>query len=66
MIGQPAPLVFVSIEDAIKDALLQDDRVESVDQFEFEQVARDSVAVKFIVTTTAGEIDMGTEVKING
>lgn len=66
LIGQPEPLVFVSIEDAIKDALLQDDRVESVDQFEFEQVARDSVAVKFIVTTTAGEIDMGTEVKING
>lgn len=66
LIGQPVPLVYVNLEDAIKDALLQDDRVESVDRFEFEQVARDSVSVKFIVTTTAGEIDMGTEVKING
>ncbi|MCB6367339.1 DUF2634 domain-containing protein, partial [Intestinibacillus massiliensis] len=45
LIGQPVPLVYVNLEDAIKDALLQDDRVESVDRFEFEQVARDSVSV---------------------
>ena len=66
LIGQPAPLVYVNLEEAIKDALLQDDRVESVDQFEFEQVARDSVAVRFIVTTIQGEIDIETEVNING
>ena len=66
LIGQPVPLVYVNLEDAIKDALLQDDRVESVDRFEFEQVARDYVSFKFILTKTAGEIDMGTEVKING
>ena len=66
LIGQPAPLVYVNLEEAIKDALLQDDRVESVDQFEVEQVARDSVAVRFIVTTIQGEIDIETEVNING
>lgn len=66
LIGQTPPLVYVNLEQAIKEALMQDDRVEDVENFSFERLEKHAVAVKFTVTTIEGDIDMETEVNING
>ena len=65
LIGQAPPLVYVNIEDEIKEALLQDDRVESVDEFNFERSGND-VMVQFKVVTVEGDFDMEKEVTLYG
>ncbi|MCQ4637149.1 DUF2634 domain-containing protein [Anaerovorax odorimutans] len=66
LIGQTPPLVYVNLEQVIKEALMQDDRVEDVGDFSFERLEKHAVSVKFTVTTIEGDIDMETEVNING
>lgn len=65
LIGQPVPLVFVNLQDNIRDALMADERILAVDQFQFEEVGRGAVAVSFVVETELGEIEI-EEVMLNG
>lgn len=64
-VGEPMPFVFVDIEDYIREALEQDDRVVSVDGFRFE-AGRNSVHVTFEVESVFGSIAVDEEVKLNG
>lgn len=63
LFGKPIGLVKAKIKKRIKEALQQDDRIESVDSFTFENRGR-KLHVKFIVHTTIGEIEAEKEVSI--
>lgn len=63
-IGCPVPLVFVRIKDYITEALMQDDRIISVGNFEFDK-NKSQVYVAFTVGTELGAFSTGTEVTIN-
>lgn len=63
-IGCPIPLVYVRIKDYITDALMQDDRIISVDNFEFDR-NKSQVYVSFTVGTEIGVFETGTEVEIS-
>lgn len=65
LIGQPVPLIFVNLQDNIRDALLTDERILAVDHFQFEEVGRGAVAVSFVVETEIGDIEI-EEVMLNG
>lgn len=62
-IGQPFPLIYAEIEDAIMDALIQDDRVLSVNNFSFSQ-QKSRVRVSFSVETTEGQLALEQEVTV--
>lgn len=66
IIGQPASLACVNLEDAIKEALLQDDRVESVENFSFARHGKNAVLAAFTVIVADGRIDMEQEVELDG
>lgn len=66
LIGQHTPLIYVNIEDSIREALMQDDRVESVEDFSFKKIDRHSVSVEFTVISAEGQIDMQQEVAVHG
>jgi hypothetical protein len=64
LFGQPIPYVCPEIERRVKEALLQDDRITAVNNFEFDFPKRGVVAVKFTVHTIFGDIEEGTVVNI--
>ncbi len=66
LIGQPVPLACVNLEDAIKEALSQDDRVESVENFSFSQSGKNAVLAAFTVIVAEGRIEMEQEVRLDG
>ena len=55
LIGENTTFVIPELEREIQEALLQDDRISEVNNFEF-NVEKNSIIVKFTVTTTVGEI----------
>ena len=57
LFGQPVRYVCPEIERRVREALMQDDRITEVDNFEFEFPKRGVVATKFTVHTTLGDID---------
>ena len=61
LIGKPYYYVVAVIPERITKALLNDDRILNVSDFEFE-VNKNKVGVKFIVHTIYGEIEGETEV----
>lgn len=61
LIGKPTSYVLPEIERRVSEALLQDDRISTVDNFEFE-VNRSKVFCKFVVTCDYGRIEAVTEV----
>lgn len=63
LIGQPVPYVYSLIKSRISEALMQDDRVLSVKNFNFERKGK-VVAVTFSIKTTEGEILTEREVTI--
>lgn len=63
LIGQPIALVLPEIERCIMEALSQDDRITSVDGFDFE-TTRNKVHCTFTVRSIYGEIQAETEVPI--
>lgn len=63
LIGEDITLAIPEIERVIKEALMQDDRIEDVTDFEFETEA-DTVTVQFKVTTNVGEIEIEKVVSI--
>lgn len=58
LFGKPVPYVFAVLPDRIKDCLMQDDRVESVDSFQLSHDSKGNVLCKFIVHSIFGDIDM--------
>jgi len=65
LIGQPIPFVYVKIKDAVTGALMQDDRVLAVENFDFEQPQRGRVLAHFTVRTTEGPIEAERMVTIS-
>ncbi|EGT2204153.1 DUF2634 domain-containing protein [Clostridioides difficile] len=55
LIGEPISYVIPELERRIKEALIQDDRIENVDNFEFENI-KGKVHCKFTVHSKYGNI----------
>ena len=56
--GEPVDYVCAELERRITEALTQDERIESVDDFEFDVTTKRTVNVLFIVHTIYGSIDI--------
>lgn len=63
LIGQPIPYVLPEIKRRVTEALLQDDRITGVDNWEFE-VRRGVVSATFTAHTIWGDIDAAAEVNV--
>ena len=63
LVGMEKDYAKVLIESRIKDALLQDDRIEAVTDFEFVQNKK-SITAYFVVKTIFGDIEMEKAVRI--
>lgn len=59
--GEQKEYAYPEIKRCITEALLQDDRITAVDDFEFE-TGKKSVHVKFTVTTIYGDMEVETDV----
>ena len=57
LFGQPVYFVVPELERRITEALMQDDRIESVTDFEFDTSKRGVVVVKFTANTIFGSVD---------
>lgn len=62
LIGQDFDLIKSEIERVVSEALLADERIESVDNFDLQQTDRSSLLFSFTVLTVFGEINMEQEV----
>lgn len=56
LIGEPISYVCPEIQRRITEALMQDDRIESVGDFEFDTSKRHEVVCTFVVRTIFGDI----------
>lgn len=71
LIGKPMPYVMAEIPRRVEDALLQDDRIKDVRNFEFEVNKRKlhvtfEVVTKYEAFTTGMDVDVVSEVNRNG
>lgn len=57
LFGQPVHYVCPEIERRVREALTQDDRITAVDSFEFEFPKKGTVATRFTVHTTIGDLE---------
>lgn len=57
LFGEPISYVCPEIERRITEALLQDDRIESIDSFEFDYSKKGILIVTFCVHTIYGDIE---------
>lgn len=64
--GKPIDYAEVLTPDYIESCLLQDDRVESVEDIVITQKDSDTLYASFTVNTVYGSIPIQTEVKANG
>lgn len=55
--GEPVSYVCAELERRISEALLQDDRIVSVDSFEYDYSKKGQVYVTFVVHTIFGDFD---------
>ncbi|WP_368251401.1 DUF2634 domain-containing protein [Enterococcus sp. 2201sp1_2201st1_B8_2201SCRN_220225] len=62
LIGSDFDLIKSEIERVVSEALLADERIESVDNFDLQQTNRSSLLFSFTVLTVFGEIKMEQEV----
>lgn len=65
LFGKPIPYVLPEIPRRITDALLQDDRIEAVTNFDLSYTKDGSVLCKFTVVTIYGTLQGEKAVKIN-
>lgn len=63
LIGKPIPYVMSEIPRRVEEALKQDDRVESIKDFEFKK-HKNQLEVSFTVVTNIGEVGSRLEVTI--
>ena len=64
LIGKPKEFVKAELPRRIEDALIVDDRVDEVTDFEFRDIDKTTLAVRFKVKTNIGEAHIEWEVKI--
>ena len=64
LIGEPVTYACPEIQRRITEALLQDDRIESVSEFEFDTSAKHEVVCTFVVRTIFGDVDGEKVVKV--
>lgn len=64
LIGQDKIYVCGELQQRIEDALLQDERIEAVDDFDFDISQKNTVACTFTVSTVFGEVEAGKEVNV--
>ena len=62
--GQPISYICPELERRIKDALLWDNRIKSVDNFEFDTSKKGEIKVTFAVKTVFGDISAERTVNI--
>ena len=62
--GEPLSYVCPELERRISEALLWDDRIESISDFEFDLSKKGSVQVSFTVHTRFGDVQAEREVNI--
>ena len=65
LFGRPAKAVTGELERRITEALIQDDRINSVDSFVFDTSNRHKVAATFTAHTIFGDIEAESEVTIS-
>lgn len=63
LFGEPVYYVVPELERRITEALVQDDRIETVTNFEFDTSKRNTVSVKFTVNTIFGDAEINKVVK---
>lgn len=61
LIGQPKEFVLPELKRCISEALLQDDRITTVDGFEF-TMGKDTVHAAFTVRSIFGDLEVETDV----
>lgn len=64
LFGQPIPYVIPEIERRVTEAVMQDDRTESVSGFEFDTSKRGVVSVTFKATSIYGQAEFNLTVEI--
>lgn len=62
LIGQPKDYVMSEVKRRITEALQQDERIGSVDEWEFESTKK-AVVVRFVIHTIYGDIEATKEVQ---
>ena len=62
LFGEPVSYICPELERRITEALTWDDRIESVDNFEFDLSKKGVVHVSFIAHTIFGEVEAESEV----
>lgn len=63
LIGESTTYAIPELERVIKEALIQDNRVQNVSDFKFE-IRKNKIIINFTVTTTVGELVMDKVVSI--
>ena len=63
LVGQPMSYVIPELERRITEALIQDNRIENVSNFEFQKEKR-KLHVTFVVSTTFGTIESEVDVNV--
>lgn len=64
LFGKPMPYVLPEIPRRIREALVQDDRITDVTNFDLSYTKDGSVLAKFTVITIYGDLEMKKEVKV--
>ena len=64
LIGEQSTYVIPELERVIKEALIQDDRIEDVVEFVFNQTSKNIITVTFKVITKLGDVMVEKEVNI--
>lgn len=65
LFGKPIPYCCVELERRIREALLQDERITKVYDFEFENPEFETIFVKFKADTIYGEMDLSRKVRLS-
>ena len=64
LIGQEYDFIVSDIKRTLAEALLMDNRIISLENFEMKKTGLDTMEVNFLVNSIEGEINFSTEVKI--
>lgn len=62
LVGKPYEYIIAEVPRIVREALLVDDRINEVNDFEFQQTSVDSMTASFTVETVYGDIDYTLEV----
>lgn len=63
LIGRPVDYVQVCLERRVKEALLQDSRINSISDFATEKIDKKTILATFTVNTIFGRVDIEKEVE---